>query len=481
MRAETPASTARRLGGYVLSLGSAEILGRGLSFVAIIVVARVLGPESFGRFALAQAIVLYLAALGDGGLTLWTQREIVRRPAELSRLIAQTLVAQVLLALAAMAVLAVIALTAPIPGNTAVLLLAAAPTALAQALSTVYALQALEWMRAAAVVKVVTQLVAAALAITLALLTGDAVVVIMTMWSGLLAGAVLALAILRRRAGLRAHLPRLAHVRTTLRAGLPILGAIALVHYSQLMDTLVLGMLRGSHETGVYAAAARLMVVAAVVAMVLANAVYPEMVRRYGVSAAELGVFSGRLLALTLRGSLVAAAVTAALAPVIIDVLYDARFAASADILRVLALLMPVLCVNSIGTQVLMAAGLRRRLLAGVGIGAAMASVAIPLATLAFGGVGTAVALVGAMTTQCVAFSWLARGPVTTGWARSLGREIALGLLPFAAILALATSTVAHPAVAVLLALAIAGGVEAARGCPTVALLMPRLKGGRRC
>lgn len=480
MRAEAPASTARRLGGYVASLGSAEILGRGLSFVAIIVVARVLGPESFGRFALAQAIVLYLAALGDGGLTLWTQREIVRRPAELSRLVAQTLVAQVLLAVAAMAVLAVIALAAPIPGDTAVLLLAAAPTALAQALSTGYALQALEWMRAAAVVKVVTQLVAATLAITLALLTGDAVVVIMTMWSGLLAGAVLALVILRR-AGLRARLPSLAHVATTLRAGLPILGAMALVHYSQLMDTLVLGVLRGSHETGVYAAAARLMVVAAVVAMVLANAVYPEMVRRHAVSAAELGVFSGRLLALTLRGSLVAAAVTAALAPVIIDVLYDARFAASADVLRVLALLMPVLCVNSIGTQVLMAAGLRRRLLAGVGIGATVASVAIPLATLAFGGVGTAVALVGAMTTQCVAFSWLARGSVTTGWARLLGGEIALGLLPIAAVAALTTSTMTHPAVAVVLALGIAGGVEAARGWPTVALLAPRLPTGRRC
>ncbi len=480
MHAEAPASTARRLGGYVLSLGSAEILGRGLSFVAIIVVARVLGPESFGRFALAQAIVLYLAALGDGGLTLWTQREIVRRPAELSRLVAQTLVAQVLLALAAMAVLTVIALAAPIPGNTAVLILAAAPTALAQALSTVYALQALEWMRAAAVVKVVTQLVAATLAITLALLTGDAVVVIMTMWSGLLAGAVLALVILRR-AGLRARLPSLAHVGTTLRAGLPILGAIALVHYSQLMDTLVLGVLRGSHETGVYAAAARLMVVAAVVAMVLANAVYPEMVRRHAISATELGAFSGRLLALTLRGSLVAAAVTAALAPVIIDVLYDARYAASADVLRVLALLVPVLCVNSIGTQVLMAAGLRRRLLAGVGIGAAVASVAIPLATLAFGGVGTAVALVGAMTTQCLAFSWLARGPVTTGWARLLGGEIGLGLLPFAAVAALTTSTMTHPAVAIVLALGIAGGVEAARGWPTGALLARKLPKGRRC
>ncbi|WP_034273997.1 oligosaccharide flippase family protein [Haloechinothrix halophila] len=481
MPTEAPAPTARRLGGYVLSLGSAEILGRGLSFVAIIVVARVLGPESFGRFALAQAIVLYLAALGDGGLTLWTQREIVRRPAELSRLIAQTLVAQVLLAVAAMSVLAVIALAAPVPDDTAVLILAAAPTALAQAVSTVYALQALEWMRAAAVVKVVTQLVAASLAIALALLTANPVVVIMTMWSGLLAGAVLALAVLVRRAGLRAQLPSWAQVGTTLRAGLPILGAIALVHYSQLMDTLVLGVLRGSHETGVYAAAARLMVVAAVVAMVLANAVYPEMVRRHSVSTAELGVFSGRLLAVTLRVSLVAAVVTAALAPVIIDLLYDARFAASADVLRVLALLMPVLCVNSIGTQVLMAAGLRRRLLAGVSIGAAVASVAIPLATLAFGGVGTAVALVGAMATQCLAFSWLARGPVTTGWARLLGGEIALGLVPFAAIIALGAITAAPPAAAVALALAVAVGIEAARGWPTAALLAPRLPGRRRC
>ncbi|MGH3949431.1 MAG: oligosaccharide flippase family protein, partial [Pseudonocardiaceae bacterium] len=107
MSARPETRTASRLGGYVLSLGTAEVIGRGLSFVAIIVVARVLGPESFGKFALAQVVVLYLSALGDGGLTLWTQREIVRRPHDLSRLIAQTLVAQIVLAVAAMSALAV--------------------------------------------------------------------------------------------------------------------------------------------------------------------------------------------------------------------------------------------------------------------------------------------------------------------------------------------------------------------------------------
>ncbi|MDV6013565.1 oligosaccharide flippase family protein [Haloechinothrix sp. LS1_15] len=442
MSAQPERSTARRLSGYLASLGSAEVVGRGLSFVALVVVARVLGPDTFGQLALAQVIVLYLTALGDGGITLWSQREIVRRPHELSRIVAQTLVAQVALALVAMVVLGAIALLAPLPEGTELLILAAAPVALAQALSTVYALQALEWMRAAALVKVVTQAVAAFAAVALVLLTHQPVWVIMTMWFGQLVGAGLALAILLRRAELRAELPSMAGIRTTLVAGLPILGSLALIHYSQMMDTVVLGLLRSSYEVGIYAAAARLMMVAAVAALVITNALYPEMVRRHADSERALGEFSGTALALTLRGSLAAALLTAATAPVIIDLLYDANYADSVTILRILALLFPALCFSSLAGQVLMAAGRRRHLLWGVATGSLVATLTVPAATLTFGGLGTAVGLVASMAVQCLAFACLARGPLTTGWGARLHRELAIGLL-LGAVVLLAHLTVA--------------------------------------
>ncbi|MGH3952160.1 MAG: oligosaccharide flippase family protein, partial [Pseudonocardiaceae bacterium] len=414
--------------------------------------------------------------LGDGGLTLWTQREIVRRPHDLSRLIAQTLVAQIVLAVAAMSALAVIAFVAPLPEGTAILIVAAAPTALAQALNTMYVLQALEWMRAAALVKIVIQFIAAGLAITLVVLTHQPVWVITTMWMGQLAGSGLALAILLRGKGLRAERPTVANVRTTLVAGLPILGSLALVHYSQMMDTVVLGFVRSSYEVGIYAAAARLMVIAAVLAMVVANAMYPEMVRRHAESDERLGEFSGRALALALRLSIGAAALTAVLAPVIIDVLYDPRFAGTIDVLRILAFMFPVLCFNSLGTQVLMAAGLRKRLLIGVGIGAGFATVAIPLGAVAFGGIGTAIALLSAMVVQCSAFTWLARGPLTTGWRQLLGREIGFGLVLCAGLAGAQHVTSGQQPLVVaatcLIGLAV---IEAVRGFPTLDALAPRL------
>ncbi len=475
VRPET--TTARRLSGYVLSLGTAEAVGRGLSFVAMIVVARVLGPESFGQLALAQVVVLYLAALGDGGLTLWTQREIVRRPDDLPRLIAQTLVAQMVLAMLAMGALAVIAFAAPLPEGTSILILAAAPTALAQAVSTVYALQSLEWMRSAALVKVITQLIAASSAVALVLLTHQPVWVIMTMWLGQLAGAGLAFGILARGGRLHVALPAVADVRTTLVAGLPILGSIALVHYSQMMDTVVLGFLRGSYDVGIYAAAARLMVVAGVLALVISNALYPEMVRRHAESDERLGEFSGRALALALRISIAVAALTAAVAPGIIDCRYDARFAESAAVLLILAFLFPVLCCNSLGTQVLMAAGLRKRLLAGVGIGAVFATVAIPVGAATFGVAGTAVALVGSMLVQCIAFTVLARGPLTTGWRSLLTKEIGFGLLLCGAVFAAhAITSGESPLLLGATWLAAFAIIEALRGFPTVATLAPRTR-----
>nr|WP_281373620.1 oligosaccharide flippase family protein [Haloechinothrix aidingensis] len=459
-----------------MSLGTAEIIGRGLSFLALVVVARVLGPETFGRVAFAQVIVLYLTALGDGGITLWSQREIVRRPGELSRIVAQTLAAQVALAVAAMGTLAVIALVAPLPAGTSVLIVAAAPVALAQALSTVYALQALEWMRAAALVKVVTQAVAACAAVGVVLLTRQPVWVIMTMWMGQLAGAVLALAILVWRGGLRAELPSTAGVRATLAAGLPILGSLALIHYSQMMDTVVLGLLRSSYEVGIYAAAARLMLVAAVAALVITNASYPEMVRRHADGEGRLGEFSGRALALTLRASIAAALLTTVLAPGIIRLLYDAGYADSGAVLRILAWLFPALCFSSLAGQVLMAAGRRALLLRGVATGSAFATVAVPLGAMSAGGVGTAVGLVGAMVVQCLAFTWLARGPLATGWRARLGPELAFGGLLCLLVLAALVASGGHVlAAAGALSLGLVA-IEAGRGLPTVRTVSPRLR-----
>lgn len=471
-----PEATTSRLRGYVVSLGAAEVVGRGLSFVAMIVVARVVGPESFGTLALAQAIVLYLAALGDGGLTLWTQREIVRRPHDLPRLVTQTLVAQVLLALVVMAVLTAVAFAAPFPGDTSTLILAAAPVALAQALSTVYALQSLEWMRLAAIVKLVTQAVAAVAAVVLVLSTQDPVWVIMTMWFGQLVGSALALAILARGKRLAFEAPSLAAVRDTLLAGLPILGALAVVHYSLMIDTVVLGVLRTSHDVGVYAAAARLMVVAAIAALVIANALYPEMVRRHAENDRRLGEFSGRALAVTLRLSIAAGALVAAFAPRIVAALYDERFGEAAPVLRVLALLFPVLCFNSLATQVLLAADRRGDVLRGVGAGAVVATVAIPAATAALGGVGTACGLVAAMTAQCAALTWLARGDLATGWRALLGPEAAVGLVLCGALATVHTGLSAAPWALGLAWLAVVLGAEALRGFPTMGLVLPRVR-----
>lgn len=477
-RRTTPGTTARstagRLGGHLLSLGGAEVAGRGLSFVAMIVVARMLGPDSFGRLAFAQTVVLYLAALGDGGLTLWTQREIVRRPGELRRLVSRTLVAQLLLAAVAMAVLAGIAVTRP--GETAVLIVAAAPVALAQALGTVYALQAMERMRLVAVVKLVTQAVAATAAVTLVLLTGRPVWVIMSMWFGLLAGAVLAYRFLVRDHGFRFEPSAWPGIRQTLAAGLPILGSLALVQYSQQLDTVVLGLLRGSYQVGIYAAAARLMMVAAVIALVIANSLYPEMVRRHAESDVRLGEFSGRALAVTLRLATAAATLTAVLAPVLVGALYGARFAAAVPMLRILAFLFPALAVNSLATQVLLAAGRNRQVLFGVGAGALVATVGIPAGSVAWGGIGTAIGFVGAMLAQCVALAWLARGPLTTGWISLLGKEIGWALALGAGTALGWLVAPGSPSVLVVAWLVTVLGIELLRGGPTLGVVAPRIR-----
>lgn len=464
----TAASSGRRLAGYIVSLGSAEMIGRSLTFASGIVVARTLGPEGFGQLALAQSLVLFLASLGEGGLTMWTQRQIVQRPDDLPRLVVQTLVAQLLLAVVAIAALLTIAAAAPLPAGTFALVLAGSPFIVTQALSLLYVLQALEEMRSAGVVKVVVQFTTAISAVVFVVLTRDPLWVVTTLWTGQLAGSALALALVARRGRLRLVAPTARGVRLTLVAGAPILASGVLFHYGHMMDTVVLGLLRSTYEVGIYSGALRLMALAPVLALVVSNAVYPEMVRRHQQSDAALGAFVATASELALRVSMAAAALLSALAPTIIAVLLDDAFAASADVLRVVAFILPAYCYCAVTGHSLVAAGRQRLFLYGLITSATFGTAVLPAATHFFGIVGTAYAAVGIAFTQCAAFAALARGPLGADWLRPLLKETSLGLLVLTSILLLTAFTGYHPLVVVGGWLGAVTAVEAARGWPTL-------------
>ena len=468
--AAVPASV--RLPRNVIALGTAEFAGRLLAFLSTIIVARVLGPELFGPVTIALALVLYLGALGDGGLTLWTQRQIVLRPNDLSPLVAGTMVVQLLLSAAIVAVIVAVALAIPFPGDTAILLLVLAPYAVVAALNTIYALQALEHMVAVAAVRVLTQLVTAVVAISLVVATEDPVWFALALWLGLLVGDLTALVLLRR-----VHMVRLldmfavrrAQVLNLLRHGAPFLGIIALLFFVVSVDVVMLGAFDSSEEVGEYGAVRRLIATPLQIIQVMLIAVFPEMVRRFAEDRAGFAPLVHTLVRLAVRPTIAAAVFVMVEAGPIVELLLGPDYKDSTTILSITVLLIPAFWFYGLVGYSLLAAGRQKAFLAILAGTAAAAAAAYPLAIIPFGAVGAAVAVTVALCVQAGCFALYGHRHLGLRAVSAVAWELPYGTVPLGALILL---HVALPDPSLALAFVVWAlatlGIEFANGMPTL-------------
>ncbi|MBI3974097.1 MAG: flippase [Chloroflexi bacterium] len=108
-RVEHPAvvsSGVRRVARNSLAPFAATFTGRLLTWALAMVMARTLGPEGTGAYALAVNLWLYASIVADFGLGTWLTREVARDPAAARRHVRTTLGLRLLLSAAALPVLA---------------------------------------------------------------------------------------------------------------------------------------------------------------------------------------------------------------------------------------------------------------------------------------------------------------------------------------------------------------------------------------
>ena len=71
-------SVTKRMAKNFSWLSIGDIVGRGLNFLAILYIARVLGVVAFGLLNFAQAFQAYLLIIVDSGLSILATREIAK-------------------------------------------------------------------------------------------------------------------------------------------------------------------------------------------------------------------------------------------------------------------------------------------------------------------------------------------------------------------------------------------------------------------
>ncbi len=451
----------------------AEIFARTLTLVTSVAVARFLGPSKLGEVSLALALSVFCSAIADGGLTLLTYRRIVAHPNRISRLVVDTTLVQTGIGTLMMGLLIAIALVAPFGASKRELLIVFAPYILSQALNVIYAVQALERMGSAAVIKMATQLFTALPTIALVAATHDPLWFAAGLIFGQLSGDAITFYVLRRRAGFRFVAPDLSAVIPLLRDGSALLGSLLLFNYLGSIDIPILSAFKTSHQVGEYSSATRIAATAAIVSQVLFTAVLPELVRRHAANQQRFVSFTKQLVILTTRMTLVPTAIVVAASGPIIHIIYGHQYKAAGPLLAILIPIVPLVWYGHLLGFVQVAAGRQRDFLVSLAVACGTATVAYPLlaalgGTTALAAGGTAVSFI-----QAAAFAFLARrlvGNDAAIWAAV--RQLPYALVPIALILVQREALHNHSfGISVLLWLAGAIGVEAVGGWPTARVL----------
>jgi O-antigen/teichoic acid export membrane protein len=311
------------------------------------------------------------------------------------------------------------------------------PVVLAQAVSLVYVLQALERMRSVAAVKVVTQVTTAGLGLALVFFTRDVLWVAVATTVGIVAGDLLSAWILVRVHRLRPVPPSIERLGAMIAEGSPFLGITLLTQVLLQLDIIVLGFLRPAAEVGYYTGAYRLVLFVFTLSGLLSQAAFPQLVRRYVEDGARFQRLLRLLVRLAAHFTLPVTAMFIVESPSIIRAVFGPEFAPSSDIMRILALWIPLGFYNSVVAIGLIAGGQQRRYLGIAAAGAVITAGLLVVLVPAYGGLGAAAAVVVREAGMLVLFSIAAATGLATDTVGVFLRQSLWLVVPLAALVAL--------------------------------------------
>lgn len=407
-----PAIDAARLARNAVWLTGGEVASRLIGLAVAVYLARTLGVVTYGALGVAFALVSYLAIAVDAGLDPYGTREVARDPARLPAVFAQIVLVRLLAALAMAALL--VGLVTWLPEEAVgrrELALIYGGRLFAVALTTTWALRGREEMGAIAAGLIVQQVIVAA-GVFLLVRRPDVNVALVPLVqvAGELALAGWCLGWLRRRypafrGEVRAG-ARLAMLRESLPVGLA--KAVRLVYFQG--DLLLIAWLSTDVEAGYFLAANRVILSLALLATLFQQNAFPTVSR---LAADDPSRSLGFQEQVSRFGLLLVAPVVvggAVLSAPAIEALFGSGYRASAPVLGILVLTLPLLILTAGLNNQLLAIGHTKPYLYSIIIGAAV-HVALGLAWIGrHGGPGAAAAsLAGELSTFCLAAYYMKR------------------------------------------------------------------------
>ncbi|GEM_PF-1814057 len=375
---------------FVLLL-SGNVLGQFLFFIGFVHLARVLGPQGFGVWNFALALLMYFHRAGEFGLEVIGVREIAREPSEISSWIAKIIVIRVILAsiLFTIGILLVIFHLIPQKYGTLFLIFLISIFPMAILLEWVYeGLQRLMQVSIARIAKGMLFLLFALIFVRTDMdIKQSSIIYVISLALPIL----FIFRIVWKEFGF-GRFPLRSEILNTLRAASPIGIATLLSNYSLFLGTIVVGYLLTAEDLGYYAAGQRIVIFLwAYLINSLHRVLLPTLVKNYKQDIKAFSEFTISFFRRAVIGSFGFGLIISIIAPAIIVILYSSQYASSLKVFQYMIWAFVVAGIRCIFEISLIASDNQNRYLGGMIILAVLYTFLMPVLTLRYGITGAAI------------------------------------------------------------------------------------------
>jgi polysaccharide transporter, PST family len=335
-----------------LTLGAGEVIARGMHVLAIILLARVLQPQTFGSFELAVAITSYAFLMVQQGFDTIAMREVSRDSSSARAWMRTVLSLRLAFASVMTAGIAAYAV-ANWQRPTSPLLVILCGCYFCNALSPRWLFLALEQSRPPAIAAAISQGIFLAITAAFVHAPQDAWRAALAWLAGDLTSTLILWHYLRAQYKcfpLRTHVS----IWKLEKEAWPISVSMVLGQIMYNFDVLALGAFGKGGEIGLYLAAYRCATVTAPMLSHFQNSIFPRLARTHRDSG-ELSRYSRKIAMLAAAVGLAGAVALFFGATHVMRLLFGTQYVAGAPFLRILAWLLPVQFARAVLRQVLMA------------------------------------------------------------------------------------------------------------------------------
>ena len=362
--------TIRRVVRNFLSVSFAEVILRGITFLVIVYLARILAPANFGKIGFAQAVVAYFMLPVNLGLTILGVREVARDKGSIDKYASNIVTLRLTLALFSFGSLLAFIIFIPQSDEVKYLILAYGLTLFSSALLTEWLFQGIEKMQFMGIARVLDKLLYGVL-IFLLVRSSNELLLIPYLWlAGSLVGTGFLIFVFVRRFGKLRLRFNFSFWKSLMRRALPMGAATIMIQIYYNFDVVMLGFIKGDKVVGWYNASYKLILLFWGFIPIFVNAVFPLMSRYYKESQEKLRTLISSATRLLSTVALPVGVGGTILARPIMGLLYGEKFDPGIICFQILIWSVVIICIRCIYEQSFLACNLEKRFMWGVGLGA---------------------------------------------------------------------------------------------------------------